>query len=163
MRVSLLSCVRLFATPWTIDHQAPLFIEFFRQEYWRGLPFLTPGDLPNPGIKPVSCTSCIGRWIFFKHCTTWETDLIVTMGNNYTCLSSSVSHRCAIKGLISSVVISRMDLVRMHFQICLCGYWLDTAAPLLRKLSWGRSQHGSWLSAQCQQARNKEGCPILDL
>ena len=49
-----LSHVQLFATPWTITHQAPLSMEFSWQEYWSGLPFPTPGDLPNPGIKCVS-------------------------------------------------------------------------------------------------------------
>ena len=38
-------------TPWTIAHQAPLSMGFSRQEYWSGLPFPSPGDLPNPGIK----------------------------------------------------------------------------------------------------------------
>ena len=47
-----LSRVRLFATPWTVAHQAPLSMEFSRQEYWRGLPFPSPGDLPDPGIEP---------------------------------------------------------------------------------------------------------------
>ena len=45
---------QLFATPWTIACQAPLSIEFSRHEYQGGLPFLSPGDLPNPGIKPGS-------------------------------------------------------------------------------------------------------------
>ena len=53
-KVKLLSRVRLFATPWTVAHQAPQSMEFFRQEYWSGLPFPSPGDLPNPGIKPGS-------------------------------------------------------------------------------------------------------------
>ena len=53
----LLSHVQLFATPWTIAHQAPLSTEFSRQEYWSGLPFPTPGDLPNLGIKPTSPAS----------------------------------------------------------------------------------------------------------
>ena len=44
----------LFATPWTLDHQAPLSMRFSRQEYWNGLTFPSPGDLPNPGIKPGS-------------------------------------------------------------------------------------------------------------
>ena len=48
------SRVQLFATPWTVACQAPLSIELSRQEYWNGLPFPTPGDLPNSGIKPVS-------------------------------------------------------------------------------------------------------------
>ena len=42
------------ATPWTVAHQAPLPMGFSRQEYWRGLPCLPPGDLPNPGIEPGS-------------------------------------------------------------------------------------------------------------
>ena len=54
VKVKSLSCVRLFATPWTIAHQVPLFMGFSRQEYWSGLPFPSPGDLPDPGIKPRS-------------------------------------------------------------------------------------------------------------
>src|SRR5574337_648274 len=46
-----LSCVRHFATPWTVACQAPLSTGFSRQEYWSGLPFPSPGDLPDPGIK----------------------------------------------------------------------------------------------------------------
>ena len=49
-----LSRVRLFATPWTVAHQAPPSMGFSRQEYWSGLPFSSPGDLPNPGIEPRS-------------------------------------------------------------------------------------------------------------
>ena len=43
-----------FVTPWTVDHQAPLSMGFLKQEYWRGLPFLSPGDLPDPGIELAS-------------------------------------------------------------------------------------------------------------
>ena len=43
-----------YATPWTVARQAPLSMGFPGQEYWSGLPFPTPGDLPHPGIKPVS-------------------------------------------------------------------------------------------------------------
>ena len=49
-----LSRVWLFATPWTVAHQASLSMGFSRQEYWSGLPFPSPGDLPDPGIKPKS-------------------------------------------------------------------------------------------------------------
>ena len=52
--VKLVSCVRLLATPWTVAYQAPPSMEFSRQEYWSGLPFLSPGDLPISGIKPGS-------------------------------------------------------------------------------------------------------------
>ena len=52
--VKSLSRVRLFATPWTVAYQAPLSMGFSRQEYWSRLPFPSPGDLPDPGIKPRS-------------------------------------------------------------------------------------------------------------
>ena len=51
---AIVSCVQLFVTPWTVAHQAPLSMEFFRQEYWNGLPCPPPGDLPNPGIVQFS-------------------------------------------------------------------------------------------------------------
>ena len=54
---SSLSCVQLFATPQTVGHQAPLSMKFSRQEHWRGLPFPSPEDLPDPGIKPGSPAS----------------------------------------------------------------------------------------------------------
>ena len=53
----MLSCVWFFATVWTVAPQAPLSIGFSRQEYWSGLPFLPLGDLPIPGIEPVSPAS----------------------------------------------------------------------------------------------------------
>ena len=52
--VKLLSRVRLFAIPWTVAYQAPPPTAFFSQEYWSGLPFPSPGDLPDPGIEPRS-------------------------------------------------------------------------------------------------------------
>jgi len=52
--VSSLSRVQLFATPWTVAHQAPPSTGFSRQEYWSRLPFPSPGELSDPGIKPGS-------------------------------------------------------------------------------------------------------------
>ena len=54
--VKSLSCVQLFATPWTVACQTPPSMGFSRQEYWSGLPFPSPGDLPNPEIEPGSPT-----------------------------------------------------------------------------------------------------------
>ena len=59
VHVCALSCfshVRLFATLWTVAHQASLSMGFFKQEYWSGLPWPSPGDLPDPGIEPASPT-----------------------------------------------------------------------------------------------------------
>ena len=50
----LLRCVRLFVTPWTIAYKAPPFMGFFRQEWWSGFPFPSPGDLPDPRIETRS-------------------------------------------------------------------------------------------------------------
>ena len=67
--LSHFSHVWLFATPWTVACQAPLSMGFSRQEYWSGLPFLPPGDLPYPEIEPASLTSiCIGRWVLYHWC-----------------------------------------------------------------------------------------------
>ena len=53
----VLSHVQLFVTTWTVAQQAPLSMEFSRQEYWSGLPFPTPGDLSDPGNEPMSSVS----------------------------------------------------------------------------------------------------------
>ena len=71
----LLSCfshVRLFATPWTVARQAPLSMEFSRQEYWSGLPCPSPGDHPDPEIKPMSLMSPALAGTFFTTGATWE-------------------------------------------------------------------------------------------
>ena len=62
-----LSRVLLFATLWTVAHQAPLSVGFSRQEYWSGLQCSPPGDLPDPGIKPASLTSPALAGGFFTH------------------------------------------------------------------------------------------------
>ena len=68
----LLTPVRLFATPWTIAHQVPLPLGFPKQEYWSGLPFPPPGNLPHPGIEPEALMSPTLAGRFFTTGTTWE-------------------------------------------------------------------------------------------
>ena len=58
-----------------MDHQAPLPVEFFRQEYWRGLPFPSPGDLLDPGMEPLSLVSPALAGGFFTTSATWETSV----------------------------------------------------------------------------------------
>ena len=69
-----LSSICLFATPWTVDLQAPLSMGFLKQEYWSGLPFPTPDNLPDLGIKHMSpaCPLLARFFFFFLPCTTWE-------------------------------------------------------------------------------------------
>ena len=70
--LSCFICVRLFVTTWTVARQAPLSMGFSRQESWSGLLCPSPGDLPNPGIKPVSLTSPALAGGFFTTSPTWE-------------------------------------------------------------------------------------------
>ena len=63
IKMKLLSCVRLFVTPWTIDYQGSLSMGFSRQEYWSGLLLPSPEDLPNRADG--TCICCIGQWILY--------------------------------------------------------------------------------------------------
>ena len=64
--------VQLFATLWTVAHQAHLSMGFYKSEYWSGLPWPPPGDLPNPGIELVSLMSPAMSDEPFTTSTTWE-------------------------------------------------------------------------------------------
>ena len=68
----MLSCVQLFAIPWSVAHQALLSMEFSRQEYWSQLPFPAPGELPYSGIKLQSLWSPALAGRFFTTGVTWE-------------------------------------------------------------------------------------------
>ena len=83
VKVKSLSRVQLFATPWTVTYQALLSMGFSRQEYWSGLPFPYPWDLPDPGIKPLSLTSPALAGGFFITNATREAPII----NTFTQLS----------------------------------------------------------------------------
>ena len=71
MEVKFLSCIQLFVTSWIAACQAPLSMEFSRQEYRSGLPFLSSGIFLTQGSNPCLCVSYIGRQILY-HCATWE-------------------------------------------------------------------------------------------
>ena len=72
MKVKSLSRARLLVTPWTVAQQAPLSMGFSRHEYWSGLPCPPPGDVPNPGIEPVSLKSPALAGEFFTTSAAWE-------------------------------------------------------------------------------------------
>ena len=116
--VKLLSHVWLFAIPWTVVYQASLSMGFSKQEYWSGLPFPSPGDLPEPGIEPRSpalqadslpSEECGSRWIyetckqlsvlnFFssrksKHTILWQTPRVGRDGNFTPWVTARVKQR----------------------------------------------------------------------
>ena len=61
----MLTHIQFFGNPWTVPRQAPMFMEFSRQEYWRGFPFPTPENLPDAGIEPMSLVSPAWAGRFF--------------------------------------------------------------------------------------------------
>ena len=72
-----LSCVWHFAIPWTVARQVPLSMGFSRQDYWSGVPFPAPGDLPNPGMEPTSLESQVASaGGFFTTSATWEAQVV---------------------------------------------------------------------------------------
>ena len=89
--LSCFSCVRLFVTPWTVTHQAPLSMGFSRQEYWSRLPYPPPGDLPNPGIESTSLMSPALAGGFFTTSSMWEAHFMVWLASN---LKNKLSPRC---------------------------------------------------------------------
>ena len=68
----MLSCVQLFVTIWTVAHQAPQSMGSSQKEYWNGLPFLPPEDLPDPGIKSISFMSLVFAGEFLTTSATWK-------------------------------------------------------------------------------------------
>ena len=128
----LLNCfsyVWLIATPWTVAHQAPLSIGCSRQEYWGRSPFPSPGDLPDPGIKPTSLASWILAGEFFNPSATWEAHKVGVFMHKgygyflncykvYTWRSLPVSHsKCAELETVVLNPICTLVLLR-KFKIC---------------------------------------------
>ena len=93
MCMYVLSHVRLFVTPWTVARQAHLSIGFSRQEYWSGLPFPSPGDLPNPGIEPTFLVFPASAGGFFTTSTTWEAHCITYSDAKSTALAPESNPR----------------------------------------------------------------------
>ena len=72
VHASRFSHVQLYVTPWAVTHRASLYMGFSRQEYWSGLPWAPPGDLPDPGIEPTSFMSPALAGGFFATSATCE-------------------------------------------------------------------------------------------
>ena len=112
--LSRFSRVRLFATVWTVARQAPLSMGFSRQEYWSGLPFASPGDLPDPGIKPASLMSPTLAGGFFTISTTWEAQR--TRGNpGFSPLQVLCSQGCEPEAAMGALYSSGHAWGRLYF------------------------------------------------
>ena len=95
-----------FTTPWTVARQAPLLMGFPRQEYWSGLPFPSPGDLPDPGIKPTSLGPPALAGGFFTIEPAGENHMYILsiyMGSLYLCVY--ISHRVLNCSVISDSLL----------------------------------------------------------
>ena len=122
--LSHFSCVRLFATPWTIALQAPLSMGFCRQEYWSGWPWNLPAvDLPNPGIESESPTA--GR--FFTIWATRERQMVM-----------SKSERVVTKEKIRLTVAVSAEF---FFSFNGPSRWINTYLHFLTLSSWDRGYH----------------------
>ena len=108
--LSRFSRVRLCATPWTAAYQAPPSLGFSRQEHWSGLPFPSPGDLPDPGIEPMS-PALAGR--FFTTNATWEVQYLCT-DCVQTAVGAKVGNKWAFLGLGSLIQAGASEADNVH-------------------------------------------------
>ena len=98
--VCMSSCVQPFVIPLTVAHHALLCMNFSRQEYWSGLPFPTPGDLPNPGIEPASLVSPALAGEFFTAGATLEAQFWYQIRSvTQSCLTLCDPMNCSTPGL----------------------------------------------------------------
>ena len=123
------SCVRLFATPWTVALQAPLSVVFSRQEYWNGLPFPSPRGLPNPGIESVSPMSPV-----------LQADSLPLSHQGSPCISHLVSN-AVLLGVRTDPVVLGQDAQNM-------AAWIQSfvagAFPALSSTETVQMQVGIW-------------------
>ena len=129
--LSHFSCVRLFATLWSVAHQASLSMGFSRQEYWSGLPCPSPGDLPNPEIEPASLLSPALAGRFFTTSATWEALIWrIKIGKTNPCIRSQTRVLCLERGHegVAGVLIIFFILIRiLSTWMCLpCGNSLSS-------------------------------------
>ena len=122
------SC-RTLTAPWTIAYQAPLSMGFSRQEYWNGLPFPSPGDLPDPGIEPRSCIA--GRWF-----TTWAMRE-ATMLQRFPLISPPFWKFFLIVHLTLYCALGCFRYVPLEFLITTSSQWLFTS--LITSLNYNSS------------------------
>ena len=143
-KVKSLSLVQLLATPWTVAYQPPLSMGLSKQEYWSELPFPSPGDLPNPGIKPGSPALQTDALPFepLHLLFTWGQTMLKVMKTMVT--SFKTSHT-------STAPLSAPSPVAGHHQ-CLCWRLPDTHRQVWVSLVWHLKQnHNSPAKIKCSK------------
>ena len=105
------SRVLLFATPYTVAHQAPLAVGFSRQEYWSGQSFSSPGDLPDPGIKTqVSCINeCKYRLVLFFFPMYVKKNITFAAQGVFLNVLMVFMYKCGISNFVCSVLLNDLD------------------------------------------------------
>ena len=119
------SCIWLFENLWTTAHQAPLSMGFSRQEYWSRLPCPPPGDLPDPGIEPVSLMSPVLAGGSFTTSANWEAHMLG-------------SHDCYVSWIFPSSFSLVLDLVTTEGERWVSGKREEEALTYQDWLLWGR-------------------------
>ena len=120
--LSHFSCIHLFVTPRTMAFQAPLSMRFSKQEYWSGLPFPSPDNLPNPGIEGMSLTSpaaaLAGR--FFTTSTTWEAQKPSLETSFNFCFHVFKLYFCIYFSFLLALLCGMQDLSSLtrHWTLC---------------------------------------------
>ena len=149
------SHVQLFVPPQTVACQAPLPMEFSRQEYWSGLPFLTAGDLPNPGIKPMPLASPALAGGFFTISTTWEAHMTVDSSS----VQAHISQVCFFHFLVR--ILCQVELILNYYINFILNYYIKCDLFLLLIWIW-KFKAGKDSSCLCLAGsyRRKERSPI---
>ena len=136
--LSRFSCVRPFATLWTVARQAPLSVGFSRQEYWSGLPCPPPGDLPNPEIKPTSPTPPALASGCLTTSATWESLVTPWTAETEASLSFTISLSLFKLMSIESMMSSN------HLILCHALLLLLSIFPSIRVFSNESALHIRW-------------------
>ena len=147
--LSRFSCVRLFVTPWTIARQAPLCIRVYRQEYYSGLPYPPPGELPDPGIELMSLKSPALAGGFFTTSTTLvalkgaqnASLMVYAVGSGVACVWRP--HHPHFHGDSGNLQLTFSDRGKVSQVTGLGGVWLITPAEqsLLLHAYWVLAKH----------------------
>ena len=148
----------LGVTPWTVARQAPLSLGFSKQEYWSGLPCPPPGDLPDPGIQPMSHVSCIGKWVLYL-CATREALTVILKHPQETKPSDLLL--LLLLFLLQSITRRLVVTVYTGPHLCLAQDWGADSTKQKRSRERVRTESNCLSRSSGRRAGDKDrrGCP----